>query len=99
MIYKDLQLTEDLFETVLDELDNCLDNARKSLETTLENYDSEICSLKRQKLVAQNRDKVQDKINNLLRGRQKAWNDYNETARSVWSKKGELFKEVDSVLM
>lgn len=89
------------FEEEMEKLDRWAEDKRKSLKTTLKDYDDEIADLKKQARVAPNLPEklaIQKKIRNLDKKRDEAWRQYDEGAREIERQKDTLIDHVEARL-
>lgn len=89
------------FEEEMEKLDRWAEDKRKSLKTTLKDYDGQIADHKKQARVAPNLPEklaVQKKIRNLDKKRDEAWRQYDEGAREIERQKDTLIDHVEARL-
>ncbi len=89
------------FEEEMDKLNRWAEDKRKSLKTTLKDYDDRIAELKKQARLAPNlptKLEIQKKIRNLDRKRDDAWRQYDEGARAIERQKDVLIDRVEARL-
>lgn len=89
------------FEEEMDKLNRWAEDKRKSLKTTLKDYDDRIAELKKQARIAPNlpeKIEIQKKIRNLDKKRDDAWRQYDEAAREIERQKDALIDQVEARL-
>lgn len=89
------------FEEEMEKLDRWAEDKRKSLKTTLKDYDDQIADHKKQARVAPNLPEklaIQKKIRNLDKKRDEAWRQYDEGAREIERQKDTLIDHVEARL-
>ena len=86
------------FEEEIDKLNNWAEDKRKSLKTTLKEYDDKIAELKKQARIAPNlpeKLEIQKKIRKLDKKRNDAWHEYDAAAGEIEKKKDSLIDQVE----
>jgi len=89
------------FEEEMDKLNRWAEDKRKSLKSTLKDYDNQIADLKKQARMAPNLPEklaLQKKIRSLDKKRDNAWHRYNEAAREIERQKDTLIDQVEARL-
>jgi ERCC4-related helicase len=89
------------FEEEIDKLNRWAEDRRKTLKSSLKDFDDEIATLKKQARAAPNLPEklnIQKKIRNLDKKRDEAWREYDEAAREVESQKDKLIDDVEGRL-
>jgi predicted nucleic acid-binding Zn-ribbon protein len=85
----------------MEKLNLWAEDRRKTLKSTLKDYDDEIATLKKQARSAPNLPEklaIQKKIRNLDKKRDEAWQAYDEASREVERQKDRLIDEVEARL-
>ncbi|MEW5803211.1 MAG: SNF2-related protein [bacterium] len=89
------------FEEEMDKLNRWAEDKRKSLKTSLKDYDDQIADLKKQARIAPNlpdKLEIQKKIRTLDKKRDDAWREYDEAAREIERQKDTLIDHVETRL-
>jgi len=89
------------FEEEMDKLNRWAEDKRKSLKSTLKDYDDQIADLKKQARMAPNLPEklaLQKKIRSLDKKRDNAWREYDEAAREIERQKDTLIDQVEARL-
>lgn len=89
------------FEEEMDKLNRWAEDKRKSLKSTLKNYDDQITDLRKQARMAPNLPEklaLQKKIRSLDKKRDSAWREYDEAAREIERQKDTLIDQVEARL-
>lgn len=89
------------FEEEMDKLNRWAEDKRKSLKTTLKDFDDKITELKKQARQALNlpeKLEVQKKIRNIDKKRDAAWRQYDEESRDIERQKDDLIDKVEDRL-
>jgi len=89
------------FEEEMDKLNHWAEDKRKSLKTTLKDYDDDIAELKKQARIAPNlpeKLEIQKKIRKLDKKRNEAWHEYDAAAGDIEKKKDSLIDQVEKRL-
>ncbi len=89
------------FEEEMDKLNRWAEDKRKSLKSTLKDYDDQIAELKKQARMAPNLPEklaLQKKIRNLDKKRDAAWHEYDEAAREIERQKDVLIDQIEARL-
>jgi len=85
----------------MDKLNRWAEDMRKSLKSTLKDYDNQIADLKKQARMAPNLPEklaLQKKIRSLDKKRDNAWREYDEAAREIERQKDTLIDQVEARL-
>jgi len=86
------------FEEEMDKLIRWAEDKRKSLKSTLKDYDDQIADMKKQARMAPNLPEklaLQKKIRSLDKKRDNAWREYDEAAREIEQHKDTLIDQVE----
>jgi ERCC4-related helicase len=89
------------FDEEMDKLNRWADDRRKTLKSTLKDYDDRITELKKQARMAPNlpeKIEIQKKLRTLDKKRDDVWRQYDEAAREIERHKDTLIDEVESRL-
>jgi len=89
------------FEEEMDKLNRWAEDKRKSLKSTLKDYDDQIADLKKQARMAPNLPEklaLQKRIRSLDKKRDNAWREYDEAAREIERQKDALIDQVEARL-
>ncbi|NOZ86760.1 MAG: DEAD/DEAH box helicase family protein [Deltaproteobacteria bacterium] len=89
------------FEEEMDKLNRWAEDKRKSLKSTLKDYDDQIADLKKQARMAPNLPEklaLQKKIRSLDKKRDNAWREYDEAAREIERQKDTLIDRIEARL-
>ncbi len=89
------------FEEEMDKLNRWAEDRRKSLKTTLKDYDDKIAELKKQARTAPNlpeKLEFQKKIRNIDKKRDDAWREYDESSKKIEMQKDGLIDKVEARL-
>lgn len=89
------------FDEEMDKLNRWADDRRKSLKTTLKDFDDRIAELKKQARTAPNLPEkidIQKKIRTLDKKRDEAWREYDAASREIENQKDVLIDQVEARL-
>lgn len=89
------------FEEEMEKLDRWAEDKRKSLRTTLKDYDDQINDLKKEARFAPNLPEklaLQKKIRSLDKKRDEAWREYDDGARDIERQKDSLIDRIEARL-